>query len=329
MKIEVKTLKTLNALVDPAKNQTAERYNSIGKRIQVELVKNRYLYLMALPVIIYYLIFYYGPMYGAIIAFKKFDIAKGIWGSPWVGFEYFSQFLNSMYFWRLIKNTLLLNYYLLIFEFPAPIILALLLNELRNKRFKSLVQTITYLPHFISTIVICGMIMDFCSRDGIITNILMLFGLPKTNLMLVPEYFRSIYVSSSMWQQVGWGSIIYLSALSGIDEQLYEAATIDGAGRFRKIWNITLPGLRSIIVILLIMRIGQALNVGFEKIILLYNANTYEVADVISTFVYRKGLEGFEFSYTTAVGLFNSVVNFILLVAANNICKKLTDSGLW
>ena len=285
---------------------------------------------MAIPVIAYYIIFQYGPMYGATIAFKQFDIVKGIWDSPWVGFKYFKEFFESFYFERTLRNTLVISLYQLVLGFPAPIIFALLLNELRNQRFKRAVQTITYLPHFVSTVVICGMIYDFVSRDGFITDLFVLLGGERTNLLGQPQYFRAIYVLSGIWQEVGWGTIIYLSALSGIDMEQYEAARIDGAGRFRQLINITLPGIMPTVIILFILRLGQMMSVGFEKIILLYNPNTYETADVISSYVYRKGLgESFQFSFTAAVGLFNSVINFALLIAANQISKKVSETSLW
>jgi len=300
------------------------------RKVKKEISKNRYLYLMALPVIAYYLIFQYGPMYGAMIAFKKFDIAKGIWGSPWVGFQYFKEFFESFYFWRTLRNTLLISVYQLVWGFPAPIIFALLLNEIRSVAFKRTVQTITYLPHFVSTVVICGMIYDFVSRSGLVTDLFVLLGGERTNLLGHPEYFRIIYVASGIWQEVGWGTIIYLAAISGIDTEQYEAATIDGASRFRQLLHITIPGIMSTIVILFILRIGQIMSVGFEKIILLYNPNTYETADVISSFVYRKGFgESFQFSFSAAVGLFSSMINFTLLVSANWFSKKVNETSLW
>lgn len=308
---------------------TMPKRNTLG-RARRELIMNKYLYIMAIPIVAYFFIFHYMPLYGAIIAFKDYDIGKGIWGSEWVGFKHFITFFKSMYFGRLIKNTLILNLYMLIFEFPAPIILALLLNELRSPKYKRVVQTVSYLPHFISMVVICGMIVDFCGREGIVTNLFVALGMEPQNLLVNPDYFRSIYVVSGIWQSVGWGSILYLSALAGIDAELYEAASIDGAGRFKKMLHITLPNLVPIIMVLFIMRVGQAFTVGFEKIILLYNQNTMEVADVISSYVYRRGiLEGTEYSYTTAVGLFNSVLNFILLISANYASKKLTKNSLW
>ncbi|MDF2925250.1 MAG: sugar transporter permease [Paenibacillaceae bacterium] len=292
--------------------------------------RHKYLYLMILPVVLYYAIFHYAPMYGAIIAFKNYRIAEGFLGSPWVGFQHFINFFNSYYFGRLIKNTLLLNFYMLLFSFPAPIIFALLINEIGGRVFKRLVQTITYLPHFISMIVVCGMITQFVARDGFITDLLVMFGMERTALLGHPQYFRSIYIVSDIWQGVGWGSIIYLAAITGINPELYEASRIDGASKWKQTLHITLPGIAPIIVILFILKIGHMLDVGFDKIILLYNPNTYVTADVISTFVYRKGLgESNEFSYTTAVGLFQSAINFLLLIAANRFSKRVSENSLW
>ncbi len=291
--------------------------------------KNRLIYLMALPVLAYYIIFQYGPMYGLTIAFKDFSPAKGILGSPWVGFQWFQEFFNSYYFGRLLKNTLLINIFSLIFSFPAPIILALLLNELRKERLKRTVQTITYMPHFISLVVICGMIHDFTARDGIINDLVVLLGGKRSTMLLEPQLFKPIYIISGIWQGIGWGSIIYLAALSGIDPELYQASVIDGANRWNQIWHITLPGILPTIVILLIMRIGSMMSVGHEKIILLYNPSTYETADVISSFVYRKGLLEANYSYSSAVGLFNSIINLILVIAANWFSRKATETSLW
>lgn len=297
----------------------------------IDYRKHKYLYLMIFPVLLYYILFHYVPMYGAIIAFKDYRIAEGFTGSPWVGFKHFQSFFESYYFWRLLKNTLLLNVYQLLFSFPAPIIFALLINELAGRLFKRIVQTITYLPHFISLIVICGMITQFVSREGFIIDLLVnFFGMERTALLAHPEYFRSVYVLSDIWQSVGWGSIIYLAAITGINPELYEASRIDGANRWRQTLNITLPGIAPIIIILFILKIGHMLDVGFEKIILLYNPNTYITADVINTFVYRKGLGAtFEFSYATAVGLFQSAMNFLLLIIANKISRKLSENSLW
>ena len=307
----------------------AVKKNSYGSMLVKDFKKNKLIYLMALPVLAYYIIFHYGPMYGVIIAFKNFSPGRGILGSSWVGFQWFKDFFSSYYFGRLLRNTVLINVLNLIFSFPAPIILALLLNELRHERFKKTVQTVSYLPHFISLVVICGMIHDFTARDGIINDIVEWFGGERKTMLLEPGLFRPIYIISGIWQNVGWDSIIYLAALSSIDQELYEAAVIDGANRWKQTLHITLPGLLPTIVILLIMRIGAMMNVGHEKIILLYNSNIYETADVISTFVYRKGLSQANYSYSAAVGLFNSIVNFVLIILANWFSRKATEISLW
>jgi putative aldouronate transport system permease protein len=305
----------------------------MGTSIRVlldDMKKNRAIYLMVLPVALYFFIFKYFPMYGAVIAFKDFSPAKGIWGSDWVGFDHFTAFFQSYYFLRVLRNTFLISFYNLVFGFPAPIILAILLNEIRQKFFKSFVQTVTYLPHFISIVVISGLIIDFTNRGGVANSVIMFFGGHDSALMNNADNFRTIFVSTSIWQELGWSSIIYLAALGGINPDLYEAAHVDGAGRFRQIWSVTLPGLIPTIMILLILRIGGLMEVGFEKIVLLYNPNTYETADVISSFVYREGLaQGNDYSYTTAVGLFQSMINFILLISANSISRRFSGNRLW
>lgn len=298
--------------------------------LMADIRKNRAVYIMVLPVVLYFFIFKYLPMYGAVIAFKDYNVIKGVWASDWVGLEHFRSFFGSYYFVRVLRNTFLISFYQLIFGFPAPIILALLLNEIRVKWFKSVVQTISYLPHFISLVVICGLIIDFTNRGGVIQSLIAFFGGEDTSLLNHAGNFRTIFVTSSIWQEVGWSSIIYLAALSGINPELYEAARVDGAGRFRQIWSITLPGIIPTIMILLILRIGGLMDVGFEKIILLYNPNTYETGDVISSFVYRMGLaQGNDYSYTTAVGLFQSVINFILLISANSMSRRFSGNRLW
>ncbi|HML49638.1 MAG TPA: ABC transporter permease subunit [Clostridia bacterium] len=284
---------------------------------------------MLLPVVVFFALFHYWPMYGAQIAFRNFNIRKGVMASPWVGFKHFQTYFSSYYFGRLIGNTLLINLYNVIFGFPAPILLALMLNEVRSLRFKRAIQTITYMPHFISIVVICGILTDFLAMRGVINQVLIFFGGTAKPFLLQPESFRTIYTASGIWQEVGWGSILYLSALTAIDEQLYEAARIDGAGRMRQTWHVTLPGIAPTIVIMLIMRLGRMMSVGSEKVLLLYNPNTYETADVISTFVYRKGLLEANYSYSAAVGLLNSVVNFTLLVTFNKLSRKLSSYSLW
>ncbi|MDQ0873530.1 putative aldouronate transport system permease protein [Paenibacillus sp. V4I3] len=297
--------------------------------ILIDIRKNKLLYVMLFPVLLYYVIFHYGPMYGAIIAFKDFSPRLGIWGSDWVGFEHFQAFFTGPYFWRTIKNTVLISFYQLLFGFPAPIVLALLLNEVRHALFKRTVQTITYMPHFISLVVICGIIKDFTVSDGVMNDVIVFFGGERTTFLLEPSFFRSVYVSSGVWQHIGWGTIIFLAALTGIDQEQYEAAKIDGAGRWKQMTNVTLPGLMPTIIILLILEIGKMMNVGFEKIILLYNPGTYETADVVSSYVYRVGLQDFNYSFSSAVGLFNSMINFILLICSNWLSRKLNDTSLW
>lgn len=295
-----------------------------------DLARNKYIYLMLLPVVAYYLVFMYFPMYGLQIAFKDFSPAKGIWGSEWVGLKHFVSFYHSFYFLRLIRNTLLLSLYELVFSFPAPILLALLLNELRNRIFKNVVQSITYLPHFISIVVVAGMMVDFLASDGLINRVTALFGAEPVSFLIRPEWFRTVYVASGIWQGVGWGSIIYLAAISGINPTLYEAARADGASRFRQAIHVTLPGIMPTVVIMLILRCGSLLSGGsLEKILLLYNSTTYETADVISTFVYRRGLLQMDYGFSAAIGLLNNVVNFIMLISANAISRKLSEHKLW
>ena len=288
-----------------------------SKKMWRDWRQNRTLYLLVLPVLLFYVLFAYKPMYGALIAFKDYTPALGFADSPWVGFDNFKRFFDGIYFGRLMKNTILLSFYNLIFGFPAPVILALLLNEVRNQKFKRLTQTITYLPHFISMIVVAGMITNFCMTTGVINDIIAFFVGEATPLLQTPKYYRTIYVVSSIWQQVGWGSIIYLSALTGVDSQLYEAAAIDGAGKWKQMLHVTLPGIAPAIVVMLLMKIGQLMSMGHEKTILLYNPSTYETADIIASYVYRVGLIDQDWSYSTAIGLFNSVINLVLIILAN------------
>ena len=289
-------------------------------------------YLLVVPVLLYFFLFHYKSMYGAIIAFKDFAPMRGILGSPWAdnyGFAHFISFFESDYFGRLLRNTLTISLATLVFGFPAPIILALLLNEVRSTRFKRFVQTITYMPHFISMVVICSMIRMFVAENGVITQMLLPFGIKQGSMLSHPEYFVPLYVISGIWKEIGWGSIIYLAALTGIDQELYEAARIDGAGRWQQTLHVTLPGISSTIIILLILRMGSVMSVGYEKIILLYNDGILETADVISSFVYRRGLLNYEWSYSTAVGLFNSVINFVLIVLFNRLSRALSETSLW
>ncbi len=302
---------------------------SILRRASRELLVNRQVYLMLLPVLLYYALFHFQPMYGAQIAFKSFNPVKGIWGSQWIGFRHFQAFFGSYYAWRIIRNTLLLNFWHVIFAFPAPIIVALLVNEVTHQGYKRVVQTLTYLPHFISLVVVCGLIIDFLARDGVVNQLIAAGGVEPIPFMIIPQWFRFVYVSSGIWQQAGWESIIYLAALSAINPELYEAAVVDGAGRWRQTWSITLPGIAPTIIIMLILRMGRMMNIDLEKVLLLYNPQTYETADVISTFVYRKGLLEKSFSYSTAVDLLNSVINFAMLMLFNRLSRRITRTSLW
>lgn len=284
---------------------------------------------MVLPVLVYYIVFHYLPMGGLIMAFEDFKPKLGIWKSPFVGLTNFKDFFSSIYFGRTVGNTLAISGLELLFTFPATILFALLLNEIGNQKFKRTVQTISYMPHFISMVVVAGLIMDFCSSRGLVAQIVSLFTGESVNLLGKPEYWRSVYIVSGLWKELGFGSIIYLAALSGVDQQLYEAAAIDGASRFKQTLHVTLPGIAPTIIIMLILKIGQIMSVGYEKTILLYNPQVYETADIISSYVYRKGLQEFNYGYSTAVGMFNSVINLVLLVTANKISKKMTETSLF
>ncbi|WP_235886093.1 ABC transporter permease [Paenibacillus cymbidii] len=298
-------------------------------RLLRDLGRNRHIYLMALPVVAYYLIFHYYPIYGLQIAFRDYSPSVGFLSSPFVGFKHFLTFFHSYYFWRLIKNTLLINFYELLFGFPLPIVFALLLNEIRRNWFKRTVQTISYLPHFIAVVIIAGMITDFTARDGLINQLIVLLGGEAIPFLQKPEWFRTIYVGSGVWQGLGWSTIIYLAAIANIDPTLYEAAKVDGAGRGRQALHITLPGIMPICIIMLIMQFGYMMSVGSDKIILLYNPLTYETGDVISSYVYRKGILEANYSFSTAVSVFNSVINFTLLILANKVSRRVSETSLW
>jgi putative aldouronate transport system permease protein len=299
------------------------------QRVVKDFRRNKGIYLMMLPVLLYYVVFHYGPMYGAQIAFRDFTPVRGITGSTWVGLENFQEFFNGIYFWRLLRNTITISLLDVIFGFPAPIILALLLNEVTNEKFKRFVQTTSYLPYFISVVVVVGLILDFFARDGLINEILGLRADNRIGFMSNPSYYWTIYVGSGVWQTFGYGSIIYLAAISNIDPQLYDAAKVDGAGRFRQLLNITLPGITPTIITLFILRIGAMLSIGSEKTILLYNPLVYETADIISSYVYRTGVLNGDYSLTAAVGLFNSVINFTLLLIANGISRRRSETSLF
>jgi putative aldouronate transport system permease protein len=312
-----------------AQPRTATRLSAFGRRLTADLRRNRYIYLMLAPVVTYYLIFHYGPMYGAIIAFKDFSPAQGILGSPWIGFQNFADFFGSVYLWRLLRNTLAINVLDVVLGFPAPIILALLLNELTSPKFKRFVQTITYLPHFMSLVVVVGILIDFLARDGLFNTILTSVGIQATPFMQEASWYWILYVGSGIWQAVGWGSIIYLAAVATVDPTLYEAAVMDGATRWRQMWHITLPGIMPMVVTLLILRVGMLMSVGYEKTLLMYNPSTFDTADVISSYVYRKGVLGMDYGFSAAVGLFNSAINFAFLLAANRLSRRMNQTSLW
>ncbi|PFA22088.1 sugar ABC transporter permease [Bacillus cereus] len=297
--------------------------------LQKSFRKNWDLYLLIFPVIAYFIVFHYVPMYGVQIAFKDFIATLGIWDSPWVGMKHFERFFNSYYFWRLIKNTLIIGIYTLAVAFPIPIIIALMLNEVRNSKFKKFVQTVIYAPHFLSTVVVVGMLILFLKPDGLINQIIILVGGKPIAFMSEPSWFKTLYVFSDVWQTMGWSSIIYLSALTAVDYSLHESAMIDGASRFQRIWHINIPTIMPTIIILFILNAGSVMSVGFEKVFLMQNTLNMSTSDVISTFVYRSGIEQAEYSFSAAVGLFNSIINFIMLVMVNFFAKKINQTSLW
>ena len=303
---------------------------SLWGRIKFNFKRYWQLYLMVLPAIIYFLVFHYGPMYGVQIAFKRYIPALGITGSPWAGFSHFKRFFSSYYFGSLIKNTLGISIYELIVGFPMPIILALIFNELKNGFFKKFAQTVTYAPHFISTVVIVGMLVAFLSPStGIINHLIDAMGMERKAFLEDPKWFKTIYVLSSVWQNTGWNTIIYMSALAGVNPELHEAAAIDGASRLQRLLYINLPSLIPTMVILLIMNFGSIMSMGYEKILLMQNPLNIAASNVISTFTYQQGLIDANYSYAAAVGLFNAAINAILLLSVNKITKKITNIGLW
>jgi putative aldouronate transport system permease protein len=301
-----------------------------------KFIQSKYLLLMLLPGFIYYVIFHYVPMYGIIISFKNYNIFDGIFKSPWAknyGFEHFIDLFNSHSFYRVFKNTIILGFLQIAFTLPAPIVLALSLNEIKDGVWKRAVQTVSYLPHFISAVVICGIVFNLLSTNGIVNNIISVFGGKRVQFLLRPEYFRTIYILTDIWQKAGWNSIIYLAALAAVDVQLYEAAELDGVNRWQRIFHIDIPAIIPTAIILFVLNIGNMIGTmsgaGFEKVLLLYNPNTYETADVIGTYVYRRGIIGSDFSFSTAVGLFQSLIGFIMITTANKVANKLSNISLW
>lgn len=301
-----------------------------GRSWKDDLHRNRQMYLMALPIILFFAIFNYGPMFGLIMAFEDFKPTKGILGSQWVWFSNFADFFTSPNFFTVIRNTFVISGLGLFVGYPLSIAFALLINEIRVKWFKKTVQTISYMPYFISIIVLCGLIIDFCASQGIVTNLLVKLGIiERQNLLQNPKYFWLINLVSDEWQNLGYSSIVFIAAITGVSGELHEAAAIDGANRLQRVWHITLPGIKPMVVTMLILKCGTLMTVGFDKILNLYNTSIYSTADVISTHVYRMGISGGQYGYSTAVGLFNSVVNLVLLLAANTISAKYSEQSLF
>lgn len=289
----------------------------------------RYLYLLLLLPLVYFIVFKYGAMSWLVIAFKKYNAFKGVWASKWVGLDNFVKFMSDPYFWKIVWNTIFINVLMLVFYFPFPIILALMINDVKSHGFQKFTQSVTYLPYFLSTVIVCGFIVNITASDGLLNELRHLFGLETLSFMTEPGCFRPIYVLSEIWQHAGWGSIIYLAALTGVDSQLYEAASIDGASKWRQLISISIPCIAPVISIQFLLTVGRLLSVGYEKIILLYNGSTYATADVISTYVYRRGIINADYSYGAAVSLFQSVIALILVVVANKTADKIGQTSLW
>lgn len=316
--------------------KTKKEKVKIGQKIKMNIeqfkvsLRNHWmLYLLIVPFLLWYIIFMYKPMYGLQIGFKDYDILSGISESPFVGLKHFQEFLGDEFFWRAFKNTIMISLYDLVFGFPAPILLALMLNEIKNATFKKSIQTITYLPHFISIVVIAGLVTNFLAPSGLVNNIIEAFGGERNYFLIQPEYFRTIYTGMNIWKGVGFGAVVYIAALAGVDSQLYEAASIDGAGKLRQLWNVTLPSIRPTIMVMLILKIGQLLSVSYEAILLLYQPSTYQTADIISTYVYRTGMVEGRYDFATAVGLTNSIIAFALVYISNKISKKYSETSIF
>ncbi|MFI2856601.1 ABC transporter permease [Paenibacillus sp. JSM ZJ436] len=304
--------------------------NNSFSGVKKKLKKNIGLYCIIFPAVLYFLIWAYWPMYGVIIAFKDFLPGIGILDSPWVGFAHFERFFNSFYFERLLRNTVAISLYTIIIGIPLPIILALMFNEIRSKRLRTFTQTISYAPHFISVVVVVGMILFFLSpSNGLINYLIEMFGGEKKNFLADPASFWHIFVWSGVWQSIGWSSLIYTAAMAGISPEQYEAAYIDGAGKLQRIWHVTLPGIIPTIIILSILSVGGIMSVGHEKILLLQNGLNQETSEVISTYVYKSGILNAQYSFSAAIGLFNNVINFSILLVVNSIARKVSETSLW
>lgn len=299
-------------------------------RIIKNLIRDRYLYLLALPGIAFFIVFKYYPMWGVLISFQDFSPYLGFFKSDWVGFAHFSRFFSNPDFIKLFRNTMAISLLNLVLFFPLPILLAIMMSELRNVVYQRIVQTIVYLPHFLSWVIIAGITFMLLSEStGVVNALLELLGFDKVGFMTTPEYFWLLLTGQVIWKEAGWGTIIFLAAISGVDPQLYEAAKMDGAGRFRQIWHITLPSIRHVIVVLLILRLGNVMDVGFEQVYLMMNGAVSNVADVFETYVYRVGIQNGQFSYSTAVGLFKSVIGLVLVVGSNRLAKRLGQEGVF
>lgn len=311
-------------------NTAAVAVTGKRKMKKSRIYDSRFLLLLLLPCIIYFVLFHYVPMWGVLIAFKDYKAFLGFTGSQWVGLKHFNLFFNSYDMWQVIRNTFLIGFYMLIWGFPMPLIFALVLNEVKKIQTKKFVQTVSYMPHFLSAVVVVGMVqMVLSPSKGVVNQIIESMGYERVNFLQNPAYFRTIYVASGIWQEMGWGAIIYLAALAGIDPQLYEAAMIDGANKLKQLVHITLPGISPTVVTLLLLRMGKMLSVGFEKVFLLQNPMIYQTSDIISTYVYRQGLANGNFGYGTAVGLFNTIINLIFLVVSNYLARRYSETSLW
>ena len=317
-------------LAVPVSEAARSRFHARIERIVDHIRREWQLYVLLLPTIIWLLVFLYKPMYGLQIAFKDYSVFRGVANSPWIGFEHFQTLFGNDQFLRALKNTVLISFYSLVFGFPMPILLALMFNEILHKTFKKSAQTIVYLPHFISSVIIAGIVITaFSPSAGIVNTVLGWFGVESIYFLTKAEWFRPIFVGTTIWQEAGFQSIVYLAAIAGVSPTLYESAVVDGASRWQMMWKITVPSIMPTIIIMLIIRIGNMLEVSFEMIILLYQPATYETADVINTFIYRQGLQGGQYDFAAAAGLFNAVVAFVLVMTANAISKRYSRTSLW
>ncbi len=327
---ELNTLKATKKSGVAAETLPTTPQSSKMYELKRKFADGKYLMILVLPSVICLALFYYFPMYGLIIAFKDYNPFDGVFASEWVGFDHFVRFFNYRYFWRIIKNTFLLAFYNIIWGFPMPIILALLLNEVRSTKFKKFVQTVSYMPHFYSTVVIVGLATMLLSpTGGALFNLFKSLGLQSVDMLSEAKYFRTIYIATGIWQEVGWGAIIYLAALTNVDPQLYEAATVDGAGKMRCLWSITLPSIAPTVITMLLLRMGSIFSVGFEKAFLLQRPVTYETSEVISTYVYEQGIVYNNESYSSAVGLFNSIITLVFVIVSNYVSKSVSETSLW